>query len=154
MTDREMVWTVVILAAAYYWFAVRGKRGGMRTGATSGASTATGGASKTPTTQRNSNRRTNPHQGAVFSAAPVSSNGATGAMVHNVGGSNRTSKWRSGLTSGPSGSLVANQWPTTKVSAMGGQRRISSRVTQVPSYTTVPLSTQGIGGGGSLLASS
>jgi hypothetical protein len=153
MNDREMVWTIVILAAAYYVFVIRKQssrrlRGRFTTGY---SGTYGGGASKKPTRYANSNPRTNAHQGARYSAAPTTSNGATGPGAENVGGTKKRG-WRSGMTTGAAGSLISNQWPTRWVSSTGS-RRIASNVTQVPSYTTVPLTVQGIGGGGSIVAS-
>jgi hypothetical protein len=148
-----MVWTVAILGLAYWWFVIKGgnKQTTLRGRATTGrGGTVGGGGSKRPTTFANSNSRTNAHQGSRYRAAPVSSNGATGSAMENVGGT-KQGGWRSGFTSGPAGSLVSNQWPTSRVTSTGS-RRIASNVTQVPSYTTVPLTIQGVGGGGSLVA--
>jgi hypothetical protein len=154
MNDREMIWTVVILAAAYYWFVVKGN-GSISSGlqgrrSTGFGGTTWGGGDKRPTRFSNSNKRTNAHQGDRYSPAPVSSNGATGPAQGNVGGA-RWGGWRSGFTTGNAGSLVANQWPTMQVSSTGS-RRIASGVTQVPSYTTIPLTVQGPGGGGTIVA--
>jgi hypothetical protein len=154
MNDREMIWTVIILAAAYYWFVVKGGGKNSRTlrgrASTGRSGTIGGGADKRPTTFANSNSRTNAHQGSRYSPAPMSGNGATGAWAGNVGGT-KQGGWRSGWTTGAVGSLVSNQWPTMRVGSMGS-RRIASNVTQVPSYTSVPLTVQGPGGGGSIVA--
>jgi hypothetical protein len=151
MTDTEKVLAVLVLAAAWYFIVLKKKMPNLNGRRSTGRSgTVGGGADKRPTNFQNSNSRTNAHQGGRYRAAPVSSNGATGAVVSNVGGT-RMGGWRSGLTSGAAGSLISNQWPTSRVSSTG-QRRIASNVTQVPSYTSVPLTVQGPGGGGTIVA--
>jgi len=152
MKDGEIVFTVVILIAAYYVLVLRrgrGLRGRMTTGY---GGTVSGGASKMFTRHSNSNRRTNAQRGAVFSPAPIAWNGAVNGQAPAAFGGSRWQGWRGSQTTGPVGSFVANQWPTQRVTSTSLQR-IGTDVTQVPSYTAVPLTVQGIGGGGTLVAS-
>jgi hypothetical protein len=157
MKDSEIVFTVVVIVAAYWYFCVRGKPVNQRSlkgrQSTGRSGTVGGGASKVPTTHRNTNPRTNAQQGGGtgFSAAPIAQvgtgNGGPGSS--NVGGRQRGGL-RSSMTNGLVGSFVSNAWPTRRVTSTGSQR-INTGITQVPSYTAVPLSTQGPGGGGSLV---
>jgi hypothetical protein len=157
MTDREMVWTVVILAAAYWWFVVKGKstrrnlQGGRSTTGRSG--TVGGGASKRPATRHNTNAWTNPQQGrgTGFQPAPIASIGSGGNPGRtNVGGARRPQGVSSSTSGGAAGSLIAPSWPTRRVTSTGSQR-IGTGDVSVPSYAAIPLTSQGVGGGGSWL---
>jgi hypothetical protein len=153
MSTKEIVWTVLILLAGYYFFVVRG---GMGSGhlrgriSTGRAGTVGGGGSKRYTTRHNSNARTNAQQGNRYNPAPIAYAGPGWDGGGNVGGT-RAQGWRSTKTDGLVGSFVANQWPTMQVFSTG-YRRIGAPTAQVPSYTAVPLTVQGVGGGGSIVA--
>lgn len=153
MTDEEMVWTVLILAGVYWFFVVRGK-GKTRTNTLQGrrgsaSGTVGGGASKTPTRFHNNNPRTNAQQRGPYAPAPIAAIAAVnGAAPSNVGAPTRRGGIRSGTTAGVAGSFVSPQWPTRRVTSTGSQV-IGTGMVAVPSYSAIPLSTQGPGGGGS-----
>lgn len=152
MTDEEMVWTVVILAAGYYWFVVRSKHPKQLMGnrSTGKSGTISGGASKQPATRHNTNRFTNAQQGSGYVAAPIASIGSGGQPVRaNIGGVRRMGT-RSSTTSGVASSFVSPSWPTRRVTSTGSQV-IGTGQVSVPSYAAIPLTPQGPGGGGSWL---
>lgn len=153
MTDEEMVWTVVILVAAYYWFAVKGKRANLRGNRSTGrAGTVGGGASKSPATRHNTNPWTNAQQGGGtgFAPAPVAQVGRLNSGRGAVGGSRRVTGIASSTSNGAAGSLVAPSWPTRRVTSTGSQI-IGTGAVAVPGYAAVPLTPQGPGGGGTWL---
>lgn len=149
MNNREIVFAAIVLIVGYWYFKIRPGRGRLA-GNRGAGGTVWGGASKRPSTWHNTNPRTNAQQGGMYMPTRTAYTGPVpgGPATSNVGGS-RSGGFRSWITTGPSGSFVSNQWPTQRVTAMG-VRQINSGITQIPSYTAIPLTAQGPGGGGSL----
>jgi hypothetical protein len=153
MKDREIVLTVFVLIAAYWWFVVRGKgTKALKGNRSMGSGTVAGGASKQPTRFQNSNPKTNAHQGRNYRPAPIAKVGANVGVppASAAGAPQIVPTRRSSTATGLVSSFVSPSWPTQRVTSTG-TRRISSGQVQVPGYAAVPLTTQGPGGGGSWL---
>lgn len=154
MRDREMVLAVVVIVAAYYWFVVKGKGKGLKGSRQQGSGTTAGGGSKAPTNHHNTNPLTNAQQGrgTGFRPAPIARVGAPGGKPQQsaAGAPQSGPMRRSSTGQGAVTSFISPAWPTQRVTSTGS-RRISSGAVQVPGYAAVPLTTQGVGGGGSWL---
>lgn len=161
MKDEEMLFFIVLLVGGYWWFTknrrssanrLRGSRG-------SGSGAIGGSGSKAATTRQNSMASTNAQQGGGtgYAPAPIAQVGSvtgSGATPSGAGGASRVSRGiRSMSMKGLVSSFVSPSWPTTKVTSTGNIA-LSDGAVQVPSYTAVPLSIQGPGGGGSWLQQS
>lgn len=158
MNDEEMFFAVVILVAAYWYFGVRGKGGSKQlrgNRAKGNGSTRPGiasGGSKAPTRFQNGNPQTNAHQGTGYRAAPIAQVGSINGQgtASNPGTRSGQASTRSSTSRGIVSSFISPSWPTRRVTSTG-TTPISSGNVQIPSYTAVPLSIQGPGGGGSWL---
>lgn len=152
MKDEEMIIVAALIVGAAI-FLKANKQGRLpASGGSPRPSTVASSPSKRPSIWRNNLGATNAQQDASFRAAPVAQVGtqlngqgsirSAGALPPSAVNSSVWTSWAS--------SFVAPQLPQHQVTSTG-TRRIRTPGTSVPNYTTVPLTINGPGGGGSWL---
>lgn len=139
MKDDELIFWAALLVAGYYFFVLK-KLGRGR---------ASSSPSKRLTTHSN-NTVTSGRWGSGYVQAPNVAVGLQpGAQISAAGGTRQAAP-TSGTGAGWGSAFIAPLLPLKKVTSTGSIAYQRSS-TQIPSYTVIPLTTRGVGGGGSLI---